>query len=411
MMLALVGYNANAAIYIVGNDPFGNWNPGGGVEMTLENGVYTYTANINGTVYFVFADGLDNDWTTFNEEYRYGPANGNERVTPNEWMATQKAGDHGSYYIQGNGEEFTFIFDEDNQQFMVEGEGGPIEITSYTVVGPASIFGSNWDKTDTNNDMVLGEDGVYTWTKEEVALYGDFDFKVVGNHDYDIYQWPTVGNWTARVPEDGIYTIEITFDPEAEEDARIACNLTKTGDVGPVVHTYTVVGTPNLFGSDWVETDEANDMVKGEDGIYIWTKEGVEFAEPANIEFKIVQDHSWTYSWPTNNWVYYLEEAGTYDFVITFDLTADDMNKITCTATPVGGPTYVRGDVNGDQSVNITDVTDLINYLLTDDPTGISLDGANCNQDGTINIADVTELINYLSPTSGASKLSNSSLS
>ena len=56
----------------------------------------------------------------------------------------------------------------------------------------------------------------------------------------------------------------------------------------------------------------------------------------------------------------------------------------------------LRGDVNGDGNVNISDVTALINYLLSHNATGINLDAANCNQDSTINISDVTALINYL---------------
>lgn len=55
-----------------------------------------------------------------------------------------------------------------------------------------------------------------------------------------------------------------------------------------------------------------------------------------------------------------------------------------------------RGDVNKDGNVNITDVTVLINYLLTDDATGIDLDAADCNLKDGINIADVTALINFL---------------
>ena len=57
---------------------------------------------------------------------------------------------------------------------------------------------------------------------------------------------------------------------------------------------------------------------------------------------------------------------------------------------------YIRGDVNGDNFVNIADVTSLINYLLTDDATDINLQAANCNEDEGINIADVTSLINFL---------------
>ena len=61
-----------------------------------------------------------------------------------------------------------------------------------------------------------------------------------------------------------------------------------------------------------------------------------------------------------------------------------------------GGNDFIRGDVNGDSNVNITDVTSLINYLLSQDATGINLDAANCNQDDGISISDVTTLVNYL---------------
>ena len=271
----------------------------------------------------------------------------------------------------------------------------PIEITSYTVVGPESIFGSNWNTEDTNNDMVLDEaTGVYSWNKTGVTLYGNFDFKVVGNHSYSIYEWP-VGpyNWTAVVEEEGIYNIAITFDPNAEEDYRITCTLIKTGDIDPVEHTYTVAGTTNLFGSFWDPSDTANDMVEGEDGIYAWTKSDVVFEEAANVEFKVVQDHAWDYAWPSSNWVYEVTEAGTYDFVITFNA---ETKEITCTATKHDAPQGMRGDVNMSNDVTISDVTSLIDYLLSGDETGISVVNANCNLDEGVTIADVTALIDYL---------------
>ena len=57
---------------------------------------------------------------------------------------------------------------------------------------------------------------------------------------------------------------------------------------------------------------------------------------------------------------------------------------------------FIRGDVDMDGDVDIADVTALINYLLSLNATGISLDAANCNQDADVNISDVTTLINYL---------------
>ena len=59
-------------------------------------------------------------------------------------------------------------------------------------------------------------------------------------------------------------------------------------------------------------------------------------------------------------------------------------------------PSFTRGDVNGDSNVSITDVTTLINYLLSGDATGVNLEAADCDQNGQIKIGDVTALINYL---------------
>ena len=57
---------------------------------------------------------------------------------------------------------------------------------------------------------------------------------------------------------------------------------------------------------------------------------------------------------------------------------------------------YTAGDVNHDHALTIKDVTDLINYLLTEDTTGFCTVCANVNGDDKISITDVTALINIL---------------
>ena len=64
--------------------------------------------------------------------------------------------------------------------------------------------------------------------------------------------------------------------------------------------------------------------------------------------------------------------------------------------THIVGDATEFGDVNMDGSVNISDVTALIDYLLSGNASGINLSGADCNQDSNINISDVTKLIDYL---------------
>ena len=54
------------------------------------------------------------------------------------------------------------------------------------------------------------------------------------------------------------------------------------------------------------------------------------------------------------------------------------------------------GDVNNDGTVNITDATMLIGYLINGSGE-IDYDAADLTGDGQINISDATMLINHLS--------------
>ena len=64
--------------------------------------------------------------------------------------------------------------------------------------------------------------------------------------------------------------------------------------------------------------------------------------------------------------------------------------------TTDGARANMLGDVDSDGSVGISDVTTLINHLLTGNTSGISLVNADVNRDGAIAIADVTTLMNFL---------------
>ena len=78
--------------------------------------------------------------------------------------------------------------------------------------------------------------------------------------------------------------------------------------------------------------------------------------------------------------------------------------SVTVTATSVADPsvsadcviTIQIPDVNGDTSLNIADVTALIDYLLGGNPGSINIGDADVDRDGKVNIADVTALIDKL---------------
>ncbi len=121
LALMLAALPARAAIYMVGNTPFGDWNPGRGVEMTdLGNGTYTLTANINGTVWFVFADGLSSDWNVFNANYRYGPTGGSQEVAAGNTYTTQKSNNNHSYKFTGSGKDYVFTFNQTRLTFSID---------------------------------------------------------------------------------------------------------------------------------------------------------------------------------------------------------------------------------------------------------------------------------------------------
>ena len=217
--------------------------------------------------------------------------------------------------------------------FLLSGSW-PAEEIVYTVVGPESVFGSNWDPSDEANDMVKGEDGTYTLTKVAVALDGNFKFKIVGNHNWNTYEWPTgPNNWVAEiteVAENGLYDIVITFNPEADEANRITCTVTEA----QIEHVYTVVGTYNLFEVDWDLNYEGNNMVKGSDGIYRLNKTGW-FTEGTDIRFKVVQDHSYAHSWPAEDFLIGIYKTGAFNFEIIFNPYNNDEDKIAVNITEI----------------------------------------------------------------------------
>lgn len=60
------------------------------------------------------------------------------------------------------------------------------------------------------------------------------------------------------------------------------------------------------------------------------------------------------------------------------------------------GETVLRGDVNDDGVVNVSDVTATINYILGKNPEKFNFSTADVTGDGSINVSDVTGIINII---------------
>ena len=103
---------------------------------------------------------------------------------------------------------------------------------------------------------------------------------------------------------------------------------------------------------------------------------------------------------------YFLNAEGSYfvkaasGTVRAFEAYADNVRPSTATQFQIvldeNSEGAIQGDVDMDGEVTISDVTCLIDYLLSGKASSINLDVADSNGDGEININDVTSLIDYL---------------
>ena len=246
-MVVMLAFSSQAACYIVGDAPFGGWNPGEGVEMTLNgDGSYSYTTAVNGTIYFVFATGLDSNWDTFNSTYRHGPSGSDAVVVIGEWMDAPQGGDK-AYKLTGNGSEYVFTFNPYINKCKVEGYVvPPTPIETYTVAGaPAAIFGTEWDPTNVENDMTEQADGTFALTKYNCQLAGsELEFKVTGNHSWD-NAWPD-NNVVVSVEEAGLYDVTFIINPENKD---VTYNVVKSGEFDPRTGELYILGEVN--GNGW----------------------------------------------------------------------------------------------------------------------------------------------------------------
>ena len=122
LLLLTTVFPSRAAFYIVGNIPFGDWNPAAGVEMTDNgDGTYSYVAAIDNTVWFVFANGLNSDWSTFNDNYRYGPTTSfSLELSLGVPYTAKKNKTNNTFFFTGDGREYIITFNSNTLQFRID---------------------------------------------------------------------------------------------------------------------------------------------------------------------------------------------------------------------------------------------------------------------------------------------------
>ena len=101
---------------------------------------------------------------------------------------------------------------------------------------------------------------------------------------------------------------------------------------------WTAAGSSSVFVSHWNEKDTSNDLTDKGNGIWELTKTGCILEQNVKNEFKVLKNHSWDESYPTANYVFTVEETGTYSVTIQFNANNFEINvKTTKTGDAVIG--------------------------------------------------------------------------
>ena len=204
----------------------------------------------------------------------------------------------------------------------------------WTAAGSSTIFGSNWNETDTSNDLTDKGDGIWELTKTGCILEQNVknELKILKNHNWFIEVHPEKANYVFKVEETGIYDVTIQFNANNFE---INVKTTKTGDAVIGEKTWTVVGFGAILGKEWDQTATENDMIKQEDNVtYILTKTNLTLTK-GTYKYKICANHGWAENYggnndPEGNAAINITADGIYDLTITFN---SETQEVSCDVT------------------------------------------------------------------------------
>ena len=108
-------------------------------------------------------------------------------------------------------------WDNSGNDYWVEfGNNTEIEVpTTWTIAGNVPCLGAEWATEKTENDLVEGENGVWTKTYAGVTLEaGTYEYKIAKNHMWG-EAYPSQ-NATLEIAADGKYDVTFTFDANAK---------------------------------------------------------------------------------------------------------------------------------------------------------------------------------------------------
>ena len=263
----------------------------------------------------------------------------------------------------------------------------PVEVTyTYVVAGSAGLCGSEWNYTDTNNEMTVSGDTA-TITYNSVAA-GDYEFKVVKVGTDGSAQWFGNGEDNVTFTVTSACDVTITFGLSDNAIAVAGAGIGEPEPPVPVEYDYYVAGSAGLCGVEW--DPAANAMTEGPDGVWSITFENV---ARGTYEYKVTTG-SWettSYGYGEGNLTVVVKSAS--DVTITFN---EETTEIGCDveAYPVDGAKSVKWQLNAGASAESETVDlRLITYVETLDYANVSFEVTINGESTTLECQTVYEAI------------------
>ena len=250
-----------------------------------------------------------------------------------------------------------------------------------------------WQFGNRGAEFYIYEDGSMVFPYGQIVGTGDVDDLEAA---YSQYDWQTYGYWFINANADGDEEdVEGIVTPTTLEwDGTTWLRYCLYGGNTYALSYYPMLNNVLTFtGDDFFMLGVTEDPVINtevtDDAVIITLEleEGAEYLMTVDGEY--VES---PYSLPRT------DEDYTVTVMAIAQVYGKQMSNVVEAevTVPALEIVWTRGDVDMDGSIGISDVTALIDYLLSGDATGISLEAANTDQDDSIGISDVTTLIDYL---------------
>ena len=196
---------------------FTDWGSNAILMKAGDNYIWTHSLDLSentGDVLFklVVNDGNDNDWMGFQTL---------SITAPNGWVEAESGGDSNIILKNTKTGIKTYLLTATWSPSANATQGWSLKIEgvepryndTYTVAGSSTeLFGTSWDASNTDNDMTLGDDGSYYYlTKVTIDKKGDYEFKVVKNHDWDNGSFGDSNNNNVGFSVDTEGLVEVSF--------------------------------------------------------------------------------------------------------------------------------------------------------------------------------------------------------